>query len=188
VFFNEDTKNLLKNTFLQSHDNSSSFYGNSRGIYCEHSTIEFSPKPESLKKYKLHYGHVQKFIVLAYAQDEHGQAILVHAVGDNDIHPSMNEYPHVTISVSDVKPYTPVYSNDLWKRFVDDKIIEIKQDKYNKPQSVTIKNQSNEWNGKLSNNGKYEETRAYVKIMNEVIEIEGTVCANNLWKNDKCRS
>jgi hypothetical protein len=100
----------------------------------------------------------------------------------------MNEYPHVTISVSNVKPYTPVYSNDLWKRFVDDKVVEIQLDEYDKPRSIALKDQSSEWHGKLNSNGKYEETQAYVKIINEVIDLERTVCRNNLWKNDKCQT
>jgi hypothetical protein len=187
VFLTEDMKNLLKDKFFRSHEDSSPFSGNTRHIYCEHSTIEFNPRSEIMNKYKPHYGHVQKLTILAYAEDEHAQTILVHNAGSNDSHPSMNEYPHVTISVSNVKPYTPVYSNDLWKRFVDDKIVEIKLDEYDKPRSIAIKDQSSEWHGKLNSNAKYEETQAYVKIINEVIDLEGTVCGNNLWKNNKCQ-
>jgi hypothetical protein len=188
VFFGEDMKNLLKENFFRSHEKSSPFYGNTRHIYCEHSTIEFAPTSNSVKKNKPHYGHVQKLRILAYAEDEHAQTVLVHSDGSNDNHPSLNEYPHVTISVSNVKPYTPVYSNDLWKRFVDDGIIEITMDDNAKPQSITIKDQITEWNGKLNNNGNYEETQAYVKIVNEVIDLEGTFCIDNLWKNDKCQN
>jgi hypothetical protein len=187
VFLTEDMKNFLKDNIFRSHEHSSPFYGNNRHIYCEHSTIEFNPSPASLNKYKPHYGHVQKLTILAYAEDEHAQAILIHSADSNDSHSSMNEYPHVTISVSNVEPYTAVYSNDLWKRFVDDKIVEITVDQYDKPRSITIKDQMSEWYGKLNSNGQYEETQAYVKLMNEVIDLDGIVCANNLWKNNKCQ-
>ncbi|CAF1114069.1 unnamed protein product [Rotaria sp. Silwood1] len=187
VFFTEDTKSLLKDKFFRSHEYSSPFYGNTRHIYCDHSTIEFNPRSDSINKYKAHYGHVQKLTILAYAEDEHAQAILVHCADGNDTHPSMNKYPHVTISVSNVKPYTPVYSNDLWTRFVDDRIVEIQVDEYDKPRSITIKDHISEWYGKLSSNGEYEETKAYVKIMNEIIDLDGIVCVNNLWKNDECQ-
>jgi len=187
VFLTEDMKNLLKDKFFRSHERSSPFYGNTRHIYCEHSTIEFNPGSDIMNNYKLHYGHLQKLTILAYAEDEHAQAILVHSTGSNDSHPSKNEYPHVTISVSNVQPYTAVYSNDLWKRFVDNKIVEIQMDEYDKPRSITINGHGNEWYGKLNSNGKYEETQAYVKIVNEVINLDGIVCINNLWKNDKCQ-
>ncbi|CAF3588034.1 unnamed protein product [Rotaria sp. Silwood2] len=179
-------KNLLIDKFFRAHEHSSPFYGNTRHIYCDHSTIEFNPTSDNMNKYKLHYGHTQKLTILAYSEDEHAQAILVHSAGSNDSHSSMNKYPHVTISVSNVNPYTPVYSNDLWKRLVDDEIVEITVDEYDKPRSIKIKDHSSEWHGKLNSNGKYEETQAYVKIMNDVIDLNGIVCVNNLWKNDKC--
>ncbi|CAF1012682.1 unnamed protein product [Rotaria sordida] len=180
-------KNLLKDKFFRSHEHSSPFYGNTRHIYCEHSTIEFYPRSDSMNNYKSHYGHVQKLRILAYAEDEHAQTILVHSVDSNDSHRSMNKYPHVAISVSNVKPYTAVYSNDLWKRLVDDGIVEITMDEYDKPQSITIKDHTNEWHGKLNSNGRYEETQAYVKIINEIIDLDGIVCVGNLWENDKCQ-
>ena len=187
VFLTEDMKNFLKDNIFRSHDHSSPFYGNTRHIYCEHSTIEFDPRPDIINRYEPHYGHVQRLTILAYAEDEHAQAILVHTVASNDTHYSMNEYPHVTISASNVKPYTAVYSNDLWKRFFDNKIVEITIDEYGKPQSITISNQMSEWYGKLNSSGQYEETQAYVKILNGVIDLDGVVCPNNLWENDKCQ-
>jgi hypothetical protein len=87
-FFTENMKNLLKDKFFQYHERSSPFYGNTRHIYCEHSTIEFNPRSEIINKYKQHYGHVQILTVLAYVEDEHASTILVHYVG------------------STVKPYT----------------------------------------------------------------------------------
>ncbi|CAF1397682.1 unnamed protein product [Rotaria magnacalcarata] len=186
VFLTGDAKNLLKSKFFRSHESSSPFYGNTRDIYCEHSTIQFNPRSDIMNKYKAHYGHVQKLTILAYAEDEHAQAILVHSAGSNDSHSSTNQYPHVTISVSNVEPFTPVYSNDLWKRFVDDRIVEIKMDEYDKPRSIAINDHMSEWHGKLNSNEKYAETQAYVKIINEVIDLNGIICVNNLWKNEKC--
>ncbi|CAF3046436.1 unnamed protein product [Rotaria socialis] len=76
VFLTEDAKNLLKDKFFRSHESSSPFYGNTRDIYCEHSTIQFNPRSDIMNKYKTHYGHVQNLTILAYAEDEHAQAIL----------------------------------------------------------------------------------------------------------------
>lgn len=188
VFLNEDMKNLLQNKFFRSHEQSSPFSGNTGRIYCEHSTIEFNPKSDNVNNYKLHYGHIQKLTVLAYAEDEHAQAILVHSTNSSDSHFSMNEYPHVTISVSNIKPYTAVYSNDLWKRLVDNGIIQITMDENEKPKSIIIKDQTNEWNGKLNRFGRYQETQAYVKIVNEIFDLNGTFCVDYLWKNDKCQN
>ncbi len=129
-----------------------------------------------MKNYKQHYGHIQNLTILAYGEDEHAQTILVRSTNDNDNHISMNEYPHITISVSNIKPYTPVYSNDLWKRFVQNGIVNIKLDKNDKPQSITIKDQTNEWHGILNNDEKYEKTQAYIKIINEIIDLKGIVC------------
>jgi hypothetical protein len=188
TFLTEEAKALLKNNFFQPHNQSSPFYGNTRRIYCEHSTIEFNPKSNVLNTYKSYYGQVEKLTILAYAEDEHAQAILVHSTDGNESHPSTNAYPHVTISVSNVKPYTPVYSNDLWKRFVDDGIVEIKLDGHDKPRSITIKDRTSEWYGRLSSTNIYETTEAYVRIINDVIDIDGIICADNLWKNDQCQT
>ena len=183
TFFTSDMKNLLKQTFFQDHEQSSTFFNNKRAVYCDHSTIEFNPSANSLNNYQLHYGHIQNLTVLAYAEDEHAQAILVHSIRN----PSINQYPHVTISVSNKSPYTAVYSNDLWKRLVDNGIIEVNLDEHDKPQLVLLKNQLNEWQGKLSSVGKYEETQAYVKIMNQSIQLHGIVCLSSLWTNEKCQ-
>ena len=186
VFLTENASNFLENNIFRSHNHTSPFYDNTRHIYCEHSTIEFDPSSASINEYKLHYGQGQKLTLLAYAEDEHAQAILVHTIAGNDSVHSMNEYPHVTISVSNVKPYTAVYSNDLWKRFVDDQIVTITKDEYGKPRSIIINNQAGEWYGKLTSNEKYEQTDAYVKILNGITDLDGIVCINNLWKNNKC--
>ncbi|UJR07368.1 hypothetical protein I4U23_011654 [Adineta vaga] len=188
VFLTEDIKNLLKDKFLRSHQRSSPYFGNSAHIYCKHSTIEFNSRSYLTNKYKAHYGDKQKFIILAYAEDEHAQTILVHSVDNNDNHPSLNEYPHVTLSVSGVAPYTPVYSNDLWKRSVDDGIVEVQMDDYDKPRTISMKNQTHEWDGKLRSYEKYEETQVYIKIINELIELNGIVCMDSLWQKDKCKS
>lgn len=187
VFFPENTKTFLKNNIFRPHEQSSPFYGNTRVIYCDHSTVAFSPQSSTMNKYKAHFGHVQKLTILAFAEDEHAQAILVHNAGGNESHPSMNEYPHATISVSNVTPYTPVYSNDLWKRFVDDGIVKIERDEYDKPRSLNIKDRVSEWYGKLNSNGKYEGTQAYVRIMNQTIDLDGIFCADHLWKHDRCQ-
>ena len=141
-----------------------------------------------MNKYKAYFGHVQKLTILAFAEDQHAQTILVRGAGGNESHPSMNEYPHATISVSNIKPYTPVYSNDLWKRFVDDRIVKIERDEYDKPRSINIKDRvSSEWYGKLNSNGKYGETQAYIRIMNQTIVLDGVLCADHLWKQDHCQ-
>ena len=187
VFFTESMRNFLKSNMFRPHEKSSPFFDNSRHVYCEHNTIEFNPRSSSMNKYKAHYGHTQKLTILAYAEDEHAQAILVHTTGGNHSHPSTNEYPHVTLSVSNVKPYTPVYSNDLWKRFVDSRIIDITLDEYDKPRSIAMKDGASEWHGTLERNEKYQETQAYLKILNQTIDLHGTVCVDNLWKQDQCQ-
>jgi hypothetical protein len=188
VFFLQNTKNLLKNNLFRSHEPSSPFYGNTRQIYCDHSAIEFNPQSSTKNKYKPHFGHAQKVTILAYAEDEHAQTILVRSTGGNESHISMNKYPHATISANNVKPYTPVYSNDLWKRFVDNRIVEISLDEYDKPRSISLKDQVSEWYGKLNSGGNYEETQAYIKIMNQTIDLDGTLCADHLWKHDQCQT
>ncbi|CAF1209080.1 unnamed protein product [Adineta ricciae] len=183
VFLTGDTTNLLKNKFFRPHPQSSPFFGNTAHIYSEHSTIEFNPKSDFVKQLTEHYGHIQKLAVLAYAEDEHAQTVLVRYIGNDDIHLSDNEYPHITISVSNMKPYTPVYSNDLWKRLVDDGIIKVQKDNNDKPQAIALKDQTDEWQGRLSSAGKYEETQAYVRIMNQTTELNGIVYAKYLLKN-----
>lgn len=188
TFLTEDTQNLLKDKFFRPHEPSSPFYDNTRTIYCEHSTIEFNPTQESLNKYKAHYGHQQTLRILAYAEDEHAQAILVQSTISNDSHPSTNAYPHVTLSVSNKGPYTAVYSNDLWKRLADGKIIQLQLDEYNKPRSVMLNGEANEWRGKLAGTDKYKETQAYVKLINEVVILNGIVCLDTFWKNYNCNT
>lgn len=91
VFLTEDAKNFLTDNIFRSHDRSSPFYDNTRHIYCEHSTIEFDPSPASIITYKPHYGQAQKLTILAYAEDEHAQAILVHNMAMNGCPP---DYMH----------------------------------------------------------------------------------------------
>nr|ACD54785.1 unknown [Philodina roseola] len=189
VFLPDNMKMFLKENIFHFHNNSSPFNGNTRHIYCDHSTLEFSPKSDAMNEYKLHFGHVQHMKVLAYAEDENAQAILIHPIGDKDNHISINQYPHITISVSDIKPYEPVYSNDLWKRFMDNQIVQMQFDEKDKPKSIVLKDDENirEWNGKLTGNSKYVETQAYLKIFDDNIDLYGIVCVDNLWKNNKCQ-
>ncbi len=74
----------------------------------EHTTVAFSANNTYNPVYKTRVGHPQTATVLAYAHDQHGQAILLHYDGDDAVQ-SENSNPHTTISVENVNPYQAVY-------------------------------------------------------------------------------
>ncbi len=51
---------------------------------------------------------------------------------------------------------------------------------------IKIKDHPNQGNGKLNSNAKYGETQAYLKVLNEAMDLHGIVCDNSLWKDNKC--
>lgn len=77
----------------------------------EHSTLAFNVSGSVHASYTAAASRQQSVSILAYAHDEHGQAILLRYQGDNAV-PSLNAYPHTTISVNGKSPYSAVYRSE----------------------------------------------------------------------------
>jgi len=73
-------------------------------VYAHHVTLAFKPEPEVLERYRQLEGQRLRVPVTAVCVDDKAQAVLVGV-------DSENEYPHITISVTEGTP--PAYSNEL---------------------------------------------------------------------------
>lgn len=93
--------------------------------YCEHLTLQFGG---NLTGYELLMGTKVHIQPLVYGQDENGQAVLSMIIGDEIF--STNNITHITVSVSNIGPYTPVYSNYLWQRVINEASLYINRDWY----------------------------------------------------------
>lgn len=75
-------------------------------VYAHHVTMAYKPDPVTLEYYRQFEGKPLRIPVVATAQDDKAQAVLVGAESEND-------YPHITISTAD--GVAPAYSNTLLK-------------------------------------------------------------------------
>ena len=96
-----DKENLIKK-FVPKHEI----------VFGHHSTIAF--KPGSLNGIEVGKKSLMKIIGRAF--DEKGDALLVENLKSN------NEYPHITLSC--INGVSPVYSNELFKKAVENGTVE----------------------------------------------------------------
>jgi hypothetical protein len=91
-------------------------------VFGHHSTIAF--KPQSLEGIEVGKKSLMKIIGRAF--DEKGDALLVENEKSN------NENPHITLSCAD--GISPVYSNELLKKAIEDGTVEY----FENPQEIEV--------------------------------------------------
>lgn len=171
-------------------------------MQCGHSTVEYDPRPDAMQRYSSQFGAPVQLRVLAYARDDHAQALLVRYSGvgggghrDTPIS-TTNLYPHVTVANSKY-PYTAVYSSALWERAEEDSPLQIGRAAQGvndsmAPNATTLPNNSSSWTGKvpafnsttvpLKNNELYPPTTVEIAIPDPgAYRYDGTFCVNTQW-------
>lgn len=99
VLLDEESRNLLKIIFPPKHPN----------VFAEHLTILFGPTLKQNNEWLCRSGEEVELFVIGEAQDEQGQAAMIHGIERVD-----GGIPHITISCANGTK--PVYSNHLLQR------------------------------------------------------------------------
>jgi abnormal spindle-like microcephaly-associated protein len=141
---------------------------------CDHVTLKFNPSSEVMSAFEPLFGTHAIIDVLAYAEDEHCQAIYVdvRASSTGGRIQTFNNYPHVTLSCEGQTGdlYAPMYSNVLFERLAGRQI-------FVKGQKVF----RSEWKGQLprfeENNLDYPATEA--RMRGSSLKLTGMVCCED---------
>eukprot|EP01087_Luapelamoeba_hula_P016390 TRINITY_DN5038_c0_g1_i1.p1 TRINITY_DN5038_c0_g1~~TRINITY_DN5038_c0_g1_i1.p1 ORF type:complete len:246 (+),score=49.28 TRINITY_DN5038_c0_g1_i1:338-1075(+) len=160
-----------------------------RQVQCDHMTLQFDP-PAQNNWTKL-YGEPHVVQVMVYGNDfSHGQAVMVRVV--KGAARSFNSYPHMTVSVLGKNPYSAVYSNFLWERFVAADVLNVTRGDDGAPDSVSFVDDpsAQAWTGVLpdyqSGGQEYYETEANTYLVSSSGSgnyYKGIVCSSRIWNH-----
>jgi len=188
IFLDENSRTLCRNNFA----NTTLLENTNFQVLCDRSTIIFNPP--SIDFWKPSFGSAEVLQALAYAYDTHNAAILVKAIGKVK---STNAFPHVTGVEGDEPLYATQYSNVLWERITLASSLQVIPDIDGKPGRVRLPNQQTAWQGPLNpfysrdypypGGRPYPGTYGYLRILTDVIYMNGTCCVDSWWKEEKCR-
>lgn len=169
----------------------------------DHSTIEYIADPAARDPgvYNKSLGAIQRFMLRAYARDEHSSSALVSLEEERDgatgqpsgpTH-SRNSHPHITLtSMEDVAEgvYGPAYSNILWKRLEHAALVLVERDDEGRIRRASLANGGRELRARLppfAGDARapwgHAATQVYVRIMGDRAEegFEGVVCTSVHW-------
>ena len=157
-------------------------------ISCQHLTLQFEG---DLSRFNKHLGQQVKIKPLLYGTDENCQAVLSYIVDDQVL--STDNFTHVTVAVSNIGQYQPVYSNYFWSRVNDAAPLYIGRDSNGEVHYADLPDKSSVWKGVLPpvtiNNVTYGATNAIVldvaTFYPEATTFDATVCVFSLWDDDK---
>ena len=166
VFLDRQSRRQLQERFGTAHKMS----------MCDHATLRFSPSPEQLHVYAPLCGSHATVRALGYAEDEHGQAVLVDVRSQaGGAIRSANKHPHVTLSAAGDGNYTAKYSNVLLERLNE---------------AGALRHEAGrEWTGELpahSSGGiDYASSRAKYYALDPPLKLSGIVCTNERYDRSK---
>jgi hypothetical protein len=146
------------------------------------------PQSGDLSPWNARLGEFVVLRVLAYAIDDHAQAALT--IVENDAALSKNAFTHISVSVQNSGPYSPVYSNTLWQRAAAAAPLGITRDAAGQISAVALPGGATTWSGVLpatfAPNGTvvFPPSAARVMLLADkapTLDFLATVCLASHW-------